>query len=314
MGEKKVREPQVVSVADRDVGQRVDRLLKALFAKVPYVALQKLIRQGRVRINGVKCRPDARVALGDRVSFPPDVAREGMREGKVGGAFQASEADVRMIEKATVFEDRWVLVLNKPAGLPAQAGGGQVRSLDRILAAVYGEEKAPKLVHRLDRETTGLMVCAKNRSTAAALAEQFSGREVQKVYVALVTGVVKGDKGRIEKPIKKVGALARVAPDGDRAVTTWKVLRRIAPTLTLLECTPHTGRMNQLRVHFADAGHPIVGDDKYEFARAKAAAKALGAKGLPLYLHAWKLGIRHPQTGESLSFEAPWPEHFAALE
>lgn len=307
------REPKRVQVADKDAGQRLDRWLKALFSTVPYVAVQKMIRQGRVRVNGEKIKPDVRVVAGDSVSFPPDVeAREGRAAGQ--GALQVSVADVKMIEKALLFEDPWVMVLNKPAGLPAQAGGGQVRSLDRILAGMFGEEKAPKLVHRLDRETTGLMVCAKNRSTAAALSAQFAGREIEKVYLALVTGVVKGEKGKIEKPIKKVGPIAKVAADGERAVTTWKVRARISDTLTLLECTPHTGRMNQLRVHFADAGFPIVGDDKYEFARARAAGKALGVKGEPLYLHAWKLGFVHPQSGEKVAFEAPLPAHFAALQ
>lgn len=314
MASGKVREPKSVQVADKDAGQRVDRWLKSLFANVPYVAVQKLIRQGRVRINGVKCKPDARVGEGDRVSFPPDVAEQGAREMERGAAFQVGDADVKLIESSIVYEDKYILVINKPAGLPAQAGGGQVRSLDRILAGMYGEEKAPKLVHRLDRETTGLMVCAKNRSMAAALSEQFSGREIEKIYLALVTGEVRGESGKITKPIKKVGAIAKISADGDRAVTTWKVKKRISPTLVLLECTPHTGRMNQLRVHFADAGFPIVGDDKYEFRLARAAGRALGAKGEPLYLHAWKLGFVHPHSREKMHFEAALPEHFCALK
>lgn len=312
MVEKKVREPARKVVGEEDAGQRVDRWLKRVFAEVPYVGLQKLIRQGRVRVNGVKCKGDARLAAGDVVSFPPDVAKVGAVAGK--GAFQASERDVRMVEEATVFEDKWLLVLNKPAGLPAQAGGGQVRSLDRILAAMYGEDKAPKLVHRLDRETTGLIVCAKNRSTAAALGEQFAGREVEKIYMALVAGKLPGGKGEIRRPIKKAGAFARIAADGDKAHTSWELLAEVGEGLHLLACTPHTGRMNQLRVHFADAGWPIVGDDKYAFDVAQAAGRKLHAKGaIPLYLHAWKLVLRHPQSGEIVRLEAKLPPHLAAL-
>lgn len=310
-----------LAVADTDAGQRVDRLLKNRFAEVPYVAIQKLLRQGRVRLNGAKTKPDARVAAGDVLSFPADfgvrdAASSGpLRPRQNGSVFVPTDADVDMIARATLFEDRSLLVINKPAGLPAQAGGGQVRSLDRILAAIYGPEKAPKLVHRLDRETTGLIVCAKNRTMAAALSAQFSGREVEKEYLALVAGDLPGVRGRIEKPILKTGAFAKVDARGDKALTTWRLLHSFAgEALHLIACTPHTGRMNQLRVHFADAGFPIVGDDKYAFEIAKAAGRALHPAGaIPLYLHAWHLSIAHPQTGAPLQLTAPPPIHFAAL-
>lgn len=305
-----------LKVAEADSGQRIDRLLKNRFADVPYVAIQKLLRQGRVRVNGSKIKPDARVTAGDELTFPADFGTRspGPKTAAAQSVFTPTDADVEMVARATVYEDKALLVLNKPAGLPAQAGGGQTRSLDRILAAIYGEEKAPKLVHRLDRETTGLIVCAKNRTTAAALSAQFAGREVEKEYLALVTGPLPGARGKITHPILKVGALARVDAKGDAATSTWKLLHSFSATLHLISCTPHTGRMNQLRVHFAHAGFPIVGDDKYAFQQAKAAARMLHATGpLPLYLHAWHLRIKNPLNNQAVSFTAPPPPHFAAL-
>lgn len=305
-----------LKVAEVDSGQRVDRLLKNRFAEVPYVAIQKLLRQGRVRVNGGKIKPDARVEAGDELTFPADFGTRstGTKTAAAQSVFTPTDADVEMVAHATVYEDKALLVLNKPAGLPAQAGGGQTRSLDRILAAIYGEEKAPKLVHRLDRETTGLIVCAKNRTTAAALSAQFAGREVQKEYLALVTGTLPGARGKITKPILKVGAMAKVDARGDAATSTWQQLHSFSPTLHLISCTPHTGRMNQLRVHFAHEGFPIVGDDKYAFQQAKAAARLLHPKGaLPLYLHAWHLNIENPLNNQKLNLTAPPPPHFQAL-
>ncbi len=299
-------------VTDTSEGQRLDRWLKGVFADVPYIGLQKLIRTGKVRINGVKAKADARLAAGDVVTYPADFAEHGGKREATGLAYQASSADMEMLETCTVYEDDAMLVLNKPAGLPAQAGGGQVRSLDRIFESVYGE-KAPKLVHRLDRETTGLIVCAKNRTMAAALTSQFAARETEKTYLSVVVGTLPAKKGEVKAPIAKVGPFAQVAKNGDAAHTSWMWLASDG-VLHLLACVPHTGRMNQLRVHMEHIGLPMLGDDKYGNAYVKEAGKALHAKGkVPLYLHAWKLVIKHPKTGQLLHLEAPLPEHVAAF-
>lgn len=304
LGERKVDET--------DAGQRLDRWLKGVFADVPYIGLQKLIRTGKVRINGTKAKADARLAGGDVVTYPADFGARGEKRGGGGAAYQASSADIQMLEDCTVFEDDAMLVLNKPAGLPAQAGGGQVRSLDRILESVYGE-RAPKLVHRLDRETTGLIVCAKNRTMAAALTAQFAARETEKTYLSVVVGTLPGKSGEIEANIAKVGPFAKVDKNGDYAHTSWRWLASDGD-LHLLACVPHTGRMNQLRVHMAHMGLPMLGDDKYGNAHVKDAGKSLHETGgIPLYLHAWKLVMAHPKTGERVALEAPLPEHVAAF-
>ncbi|RYG58928.1 MAG: RluA family pseudouridine synthase [Alphaproteobacteria bacterium] len=297
-------------VAETDAGQRLDRWLKGIFPNLPYIAVQKLVRLGKVRIDGVKAKADARLAAGSKVTFPADFS-DNERKGSGESVYQVTSADMEMLELGTLFEDKAMLVLNKPAGLPAQAGGGQVRSLDRIFDGVYGE-KAPKLVHRIDRETTGVLVSAKNRTMAAALTAQFAARETRKEYLAVIVGKLPGKSGEIKASIAKAGAFARVDKDGDKAHTTWTWLASDGE-LHLISCMPHTGRMNQLRVHMAHIGLPMLGDDKYGNDHVKTAGKAVHGNNIPLYLHAWKLTIAHPESGETLRFEAPLPAHFAAM-
>lgn len=304
LGEKKVPET--------DAGQRLDRWLKGVFPNLPYIAVQKLVRLGKVRVDGVKAEAATRLDVGALVTYPADFA-DGVRERGDAPAYQVNSDDMAMLETATLYEDSSMLVLNKPAGLPAQAGGGQVRSLDRIFEGVYGADKAPKLVHRIDRETTGLLVCAKNRTMAQALTGAFAGREVSKEYLAVVVGTLPAKKGDIKEPIAKVGPFARVDASGDKAHTSWTWLASDGD-MHLLACVPHTGRMNQLRVHLDYVGLPILGDDKYGNDGLKAAGKAVHPVGkIPLYLHAWKLALAHPQSGEPMRFEAPLPAHFAVM-
>lgn len=312
LGKKKgVADLGEAKVADTDGGQRLDRWLKGVFPNLPYIAVQKLVRLGKVRVDGVKAKADTRLEGGSLVTFPADVKDDGGPRRGEGLAYQVTSADMEMLETCTMFEDGAMLVLNKPAGLPTQAGGGQVRSLDRIFEGVYGD-KAPKLVHRIDRETTGVLVCAKNRTMAAALTEQFAARETRKEYLAVVVGKLPGKKGEMRESILKAGAFAKIDKAGDKAHTSWTWLASDGD-LHLVACVPHTGRMNQLRVHFAHAVLPMLGDDKYGNDTVKAAGKGLHGNNIPLYLHAWKLGIAHPQNGEMMAFEAPLPAHFAAM-
>ena len=299
------------TVADADAGQRLDRWLKGIFPTLPYIAVQKLVRLGKVRIDGVKAKADARLDAGNKVTFPADFGTTNVRRGEGESVYQVSGADMTMLEENTLYEDKAMLVFNKPAGLPTQAGGGQVRSLDRIFAGIYGE-KAPKLVHRLDRETTGILVTAKNRTMAAALTAQFAARETRKEYLAVVVGKLPAKTGDIKQPIAKVGAFAKVDKGGDPAHTTWECLASEGE-LHLMRCVPHTGRMNQLRVHMEYIGLPMLGDDKYGNDHVKAVGKGIHGNKPPLYLHAWKLAIAHPESGEMLRFEAPMPAHFAAM-
>jgi 23S rRNA pseudouridine955/2504/2580 synthase len=282
-------------------GQRLDRYLKKALPSVPYIAIQKMLRTGKIRLDGKRAKADARLTAGQVLDVPTDNAPKA--EGQ--GAYQLSNADKALLKSITLFEDESILVLNKPAGLAAQAGSGISKSLDRMLAALYGADNAPKLTHRLDRETTGLIVFAKTRAAAQHVTAQFANHEVEKHYLALLEGQGMEKAGHIRAPLAKQshahGSRSVVSDDGDPAHTSYTTLG-MPDGHTLVDATPHTGRMNQLRVHFAHLGHPIVGDDKYGAA----------TRG-PLHLHAWKLTLTHPVTGKRQAFAAPLPEWARAL-
>lgn len=277
-------------------GQRLDRYLKKALPELPFVAIQKMLRTGRIRVDGKRAKADARLVAGQTLEVPTTDAQP---KPAGQGAYQLTKADKTLLESITLHEDEHVLVLNKPAGLAAQAGSGITKSLDRMLAAHYGAANAPKITHRLDKETTGLIVFAKTRAAAAHVTAQFANHQVEKHYLALLEGQGLESSGHIRAPLAKVahahGSRSVVREDGDHAHTSYTTLAK-PDGHTLVDATPHTGRMNQLRAHFAHVGHPIAGDFKYGAA----------ARG-PLHLHAWKLALAHPATGKPVSFVAPPP-------
>lgn len=309
------------TVPEAEAGQRLDRWLKAQAPEVPYVAWQKMLRQGQVRVNDRKAQASARLAAGDAVQVTGWLTVAPTLAGTGAKAWMISAALMKDLQARVVFEDAALWILNKPAGLAAQAGSGVVQSLDRALVAMFGADKAPKLVHRLDRETTGLIVAAKNRTHAANLTAQFAARTPVKQYLALVVGAMGAPHGKIDAPLAKVGAKAVVQTGGDVAVTTWQRVVEFThqgQTMSVLLCRPKTGRMNQIRVHLAHVGHPLVGDGKYGVGgmseAVKEAGKALHEKGnVPLYLHAWELQLRHPVSGEVQVWQAGLPEWWEKL-
>lgn len=276
-------------------GQRLDRYLKKALPEVPYVAIQKMLRTGKIRLDGKRAKADARLATGQTL----DVPTEGTPKQEGQGAYQLSNADKTLLATITLFEDEHILVLNKPAGLAAQAGSGITKSLDRMLSATYGPDASPKITHRLDKETTGLIVFAKTRAAAQHVTAQFANHAVEKHYLVLLEGQGMDAQGHIRAPLAKQvhahGSRSVVSEKGDHAHTSYRILTT-QNGHTLVDATPHTGRMNQLRAHFAHIGHPIYGDFKY-------GATNRGA----LHLHAWKLALTHPSTGKTVSFLAPVP-------
>ncbi|MFZ2586914.1 MAG: RluA family pseudouridine synthase [Alphaproteobacteria bacterium] len=296
-------------------GQRLDRWLKKALPEVPYVAVQKMLRTGDIRVDGKRAKGDARLVAGQVVEVGGSRNKgQGARENGAS-VYQITNADKAMLNQAVVYEDDAVLVLNKPAGLAAQAGSGVSRSLDRLVAAMW-PKNPPKLTHRLDKDTTGLIVLAKTRAAAQAVTAAFAGRDVRKTYRVLVVGKVPTPTGVVDAAIAKIahsyGSHA-VVDDlmGDEARTEWRVIADRGP-YTLLHAMPYTGRMNQIRVHMAHVGCPLVGDRKYGGEAAEHAAAALGYPKT-LYLHAERLVLPHPVTGQVLELSAPLPPHFAAL-
>ena len=302
-----------IKVARSEAGMRLDRWFRLHFPQVSHGFLQKLLRSGQVRLEGKRVAANARLEAGHSVRVPAIVRTA---PAAVTGAPAASDADRAFIERMILFEDEHVLVLNKPFGIAVQGGTGTRRHIDGLLAGMrdrFGDR--PRLVHRLDRDTTGVLLIAKDRTAAAKLGRIFQTRSVAKTYWALVKGVPKPPQGRIEAALVKApgpeGDRVRGARPGEQnramhATTHYAVIDRVAHKVAWVSLKPVTGRQHQLRAHMALIGHPIVGDNKY------AAQDALLESGIAdkLHLHARRLVIPHPIADEPrIDVTAPLPEH-----
>jgi 23S rRNA pseudouridine955/2504/2580 synthase len=309
---------ETIEVSEREAGMRLDRWFRVRFPEITHTYLQKLLRSGQVRVNARRVEANERLEAGAQVRVPK--AARSPREGSPaaaakGTAQQTPKADRDLIESMILFEDDDVLVLNKPFGIAVQGGTGTRRHLDGILAGMadrFGDR--PRLVHRLDRDTTGVLLVAKRRDAAAKLGRIFQTRSAAKTYWALVKGVPRPPQGKIEAALVKASG-----PDGDRvrksrpgeqkeamhATTHYSVIDRVAHKAAWVSLKPVTGRQHQLRAHMELIGHPIVGDNKYD-----------GGMDLPaeniepkLHLHARRLIIPHPAGRAKIDVSAPLPEH-----
>ncbi len=283
-------------------GQRLDQEVAAALSELSRAQVQRLIKAGAVTVNGRASKPSYVVAAGDQivVRLP--------EEPEAAVVPEAIPLDI-------LFEDEHFLVVNKPAGMvvhPAygHSSGTLVNALLAYapqVADVGGLERAG-VVHRLDRDTSGLLLVAKDEETRAGLQRQFKRRQVAKSYLALVEGQVSPREGVIEAPVgrdKRQRKRMAVVRSGREATTTYRVVEMF-PEHTLLEVRPHTGRTHQVRVHLAWLGYPLVGDEVYGFRHQRL------LRGRH-FLHAWRIAFSHPITGERMSFEAPLPPELEAL-
>jgi 23S rRNA pseudouridine955/2504/2580 synthase len=293
-------------------GLRVDRWFKANFPAVTHAYLNKLLRTGQVRVDGARVKGNSRLEEGQDVRVPPLVFDKRPVDAPPEDRRPLNKEERALFRSMILHEDDDLFVLNKPEGLAVQGGTKTHRHIDGLLlglAAELGER--PRLVHRLDRDTSGALVIAKRRQVASSLGRLFATRSVRKIYWAAVKGVPRPVQGRIEVPLVKAatseGDRVRAADrheedQAQRAVTTYAIVDKAPPVIAWVTLKPVTGRQHQLRAHLAHIGHPIIGDGKYG-----------GDMELPegisnrLHLHARRITFPHPRGGE-LDVTAPLPK------
>lgn len=301
-------------ITEAEDGLRLDRWFKRQFPKLPHARLAKLIRTGQIRLDGARVKAGARLEAGQTVRIPPNLQSE-LGDGKTRTPI--SSVDAAFVRELVIHRDPEVIVLNKPAGLAVQGGTKTHRHLDSMLDALrFDLNERPKLVHRLDRDTSGVLVLARTAKAAAHLANSFKSKDATKIYWALCEGTPRPAKGMIDLPLAKKRVAGAASPEKMMpqtagaaehrpAITYYAVVARAAQKAAWLALLPLTGRTHQLRAHCSAIGHPIIGDFKYG---DSGSGTRLAQFGEGLHLHARSLDISHPKRGR-LHVTAPLPDH-----
>ncbi|WP_407965948.1 RluA family pseudouridine synthase [Bartonella sp. C271] len=305
---------KIKKVEADESGMRLDRWFKVYYPDVGFGYLQKLLRSGQIRVDGGRVKNDVRLVVGQSIRVPP-LLIDKENSVPVINKIICGQDDEVILKDMLLYEDSKIFVFNKPAGLAVQGGSGLTRHVDSMLE-VWRNKKGekPRLVHRIDRETSGVLVVARSRGAAQALTAAFRTRETKKTYWALVRGVPRKKQDKIStwmvREITEQGDKMRVCerrqPDSNHAVSYYRVLDTRGKALSWLEMEPYTGRTHQLRVHAAYMNHPIIGDSKYFFSDSNWALP--GGMQNRLHLHARRIRIPHP-SGGILDITAPLPPH-----
>jgi 23S rRNA pseudouridine955/2504/2580 synthase len=300
---------ETVRIAHDEDGIRLDRWFKRRYPALTHGRLEKLLRTGQVRLDGKRAKAADRVAAGQEVRVPPQVVNEPVEEKPRPATVR--DAGGLSLQDLILYMDKSVIVLNKPSGLATQGGSGLTRHIDGMLDQLaFEKNQRPRLVHRLDRDTSGVLVVARTVPAASSLARSLAQRDASKVYWALTRGVPQQKRGTIKAALAKEGARGaeRMAitdhDDAKHAITDYAVIDRAGEEFAWVAAKPVTGRTHQIRVHLASLGTPIVGDFKY----GAQAARGKGAIADKLHLHARSIDIARPDGGR-LQVTAPLPEH-----
>lgn len=321
---------QHIAVAEDAADQRLDRWLRRMFPQVSQGRVEKMCRKGDLRVDKGRVKANTRLQPGQVVRIPP-LPDEGTLAMKPEAVM--SDADAQMMRDSVIYRDDDIIVLNKPAGLAVQGGSGQTRHIDGLADALrFGMETKPKLVHRLDKDTSGVFVMARTGRAAAGLANSFHSRITRKIYWAIVAGSPFPKMGTVRYGLIKAGGhgpngagerMHCIHPDevektegAKRATTDYAVIEAMGQRAAWVALVPITGRTHQLRAHMAEIGHPIIGDGKYGTNSQTNDGEGWGAQlggsvSRKLHLHARSLSIPHPITGAKMSFTAPLPDHMA---
>ena len=307
----------LITVAEHEAGQRLDNYLIKILKGVPKSHIHRIIRAGEVRLNKKRCKPDSRIQTGDLLRIPPVRTAEKQRSSE--NRTQAVPAR----EFTIIYEDDALLVIDKPAGTAVHGGSGVSFGVIEQIRRARPEARYLELVHRLDKDTSGLLMIAKKRSALVKLHEAIRNDHPKKIYLALGVGRLPNDRFHVKLPLfKYTGAqgekMVRVSEDGQSAHTIFRVLNRFSDDLlhqvglshlTLVQATLKTGRTHQIRVHLQSQQCPIAGDERYGDYQANKRLQKLGLKRM--FLHAAELHLDHPLTGEKLILKAPLPQDLA---
>ncbi|MGL6350028.1 MAG: 23S rRNA pseudouridine(955/2504/2580) synthase RluC [Aeromonas sp.] len=292
---------QLLTIEAEHEGQRIDNFLKTQLKGVPKSLIYRILRKGEVRVNKKRIKPEYKLCAGDVIRVPP------VRVAEKNELPSANLGVIQRLESQILFEDEAMIVLNKPSGMAVHGGSGLSFGVIEGLRALRPEARFLELVHRLDRDTSGVLLVAKKRSALRSLHEQLRVKTMRKQYLALVRGQWQAHVKVVNAPLRKNDLqsgerVVRVSADGKPSETRFRIARQFAEA-TLIECSPITGRTHQIRVHTLHAGHPIACDDKYGEAGFDENMRKQGLKRL--FLHAWKLTFTHPADGREMQVEAP---------
>jgi 23S rRNA pseudouridine955/2504/2580 synthase len=321
---------QTLTVGADESEQRLDRWFRRHFPHVSQGRVEKLCRKGEIRVDGGRVKAATRIGPGAQIRIPPlpdTAAPEPDRAPRV------SDADAALIRACVIYRDEHIIALNKPPGLPSQGGSGHTRHVDGLAEALRdGKPDKPRLVHRLDKDTSGVLLLARTQTVATDLTRAFRARSTRKIYWAAVAGVPHPQMGTVRYGLVKApghGAKGEgekmicLHPDevagtegAKRATTDYAVLSALAKRCAWVALVPVTGRTHQLRAHMAELGHPIIGDGKYGGSGQENLGDGWGAQlggeiSRKLHLHARQIAITHPVTGARLVITAPLPDHMA---
>ena len=296
---------QKVVPSENDI--RLDRWFKRHFSAISHGTIEKLLRKKNIRVNGLKATSNQRLKTGDEIRIPPmDTTLPATLKTK-----NLSKADVQFIQNLVLYKDPEIIILNKPAGLAVQGGTKTTRHIDGLLDGLrFDYDERPKLVHRLDKETSGVLMIARTVQAAAKYTKLFKSKDIQKIYWTLVTGCPKIKEGKIDAPLIKKSSVSgeKMVVDfqeGDKALSLYQVTDHLANKVAWLQMAPLTGRTHQLRVHCADVlKTPILGDDKYGKRNSL-------MQNIPhqMYLHAHSISWNNT-AGKNQTVSAPLPDYF----
>ena len=293
---------KIVKIKNEDDGIRLNRWFLREYPALSLGRLQKLLRTKQIKVNGKKAETSTRLIAGQELRLPPLDKEKAESDNK-----NLSAKDIEYINSMVIFKDNNIIVLNKPSGLAVQGGTNTKRHIDGLLEALkYEKNEKPRLVHRIDKDTSGVLLLARNRKYAEILTKAFKDHNIVKTYLALVRGCPEQFSGIIEFPLEKIGERMEITEEGQKAATEYRVLDNAGKKFALIEAKPLTGRTHQIRVHLESIGIPILGDKKY-YGKERINLKEFVDK---LYLHAYQIDLSVIYN-RKLIITAQLPKHFA---